>query len=40
MNSYLIIVRYFAAPIVSSSNLDYHISGVTLCPYRVTTLSW
>ena len=40
MNSYLIIVRYFAAPIVSSSNLDYHISGVTLCPYCVTTLSW
>ena len=24
----------------SNHNLDYHISGVTLCPYSVTTIGW
>ena len=34
------IVRYFVASIIRILNLDYLISGVTLCPYRVTTLGW
>ena len=40
LSPYLIVVRYFAASIDSILILGYHISGVTLCPKHVTTLSW
>ena len=40
LSPYLILLRYFAAPIISNLNLDYHISGITLCPKHVTILGW